>query len=407
MPHSLKQFSRAVLSGVAIALLASSAVQAAPQATTIQLNYGGSGPCKFNAASGVNIDGTTGQMSATGQFDPASNCPTGGGTTGPAAITMNTDPVTVDPNQAVSFTWKAVADVCRFDGSVLPSQVSGWSSSGDACIGANNCGTQHTVSFTPANAGNYTFKLTCTSGAQPQAPVSKTKTVTVTGTSEPPVGSCPTFQGGGVTVTRQTVADVSDNSGTRKLRDVAVTTWSNVFGYAWGVYPTLPRYGWPGSPAGTTKLFMKKNQYWALEFTIPSDFPLTEFNTTLPNQYYPLGGWQTNASNTTGGLKVSVAISEDCGDFTQPAPSDPRYACYKEYTVETGFLLNWVVTPSGQPIASACNLQRGKHYFLNIIAAPFGNPTQSYCTDSTCRFNMQQRSNIPSGPVCTGDPNCQ
>ncbi len=70
-------------------------------------------------------------------------------------------PTPVVSGNQVHFQWYAQADVCRYDGSVLPGPVAGWQADGYACIGAADCNTTKSFSSVLTTPGHYEFTLTC------------------------------------------------------------------------------------------------------------------------------------------------------------------------------------------------------------------------------------------------------
>lgn len=363
------------------------------QNTVIHLNYGAGQTCNF-LTQGISISGTNASSIETqpnGQFDFVnSDCPTGGGNTGVASVVLSATPAVIDENQPSHITWTATADVCRYDGSVLPGAVAGWQTSGYACIGSDACASGGNINQVFTVSGTYNFKLTCLSGAysgQPQTQISKSATVQVNGTT-PPNPTCVAPQG----LTQQTTGTLADMAGYPVHSDVDVTDWLDVFGFTWQTFPPT-YYGWPGIAASGTKLYINKNQYVSLHFTVPSDYTLT--NPTTSN---PRGSFKTNASAVTNGVHWAVSITPDCGDFNQPAYGQPGNKCYAEYSTSQGDTLVWVVTNPNTPISGFCNLNPGESYYLNIVAAPLSNPTQSNCPSSVCKVNFQQSGTISSGP---------
>lgn len=390
---------RKLIIGLSLAIVTSAmpfAPSVAQTNTVIHLNYGSGSTCDFNTP-GISISGSTANSIDTeqGYFDIAnSDCPTGGGNTGQADITKlqttPSSPATVNPGDVVGIKWSAIADICRYDGSFLPGPVSGWQTSGDACIGASNCATGGLISQALTAPGTYTFKLTCTSGAhgsQLQTQAIKQATVQVAGA--PPNPTCVAPSG----LTQQTTATIADMAGYPVHADVNVENWLDVFGFTWQTIPT-EHYGWPGVAASGTKLYINKNQYVALKFTVPSNYTITN-----PITADPRGTFKTNASAVTNGVNWAVSISPDCGDFVRPAYGQPRNKCYAEYSTSQGATLSWVVTNPGAPMSGFCNLNPGQPYYLNIVAAPLSNPTQSNCTGSFCKVNFQQGGSIGSGPL--------
>lgn len=379
------------------ALLVSMAAVATPSAgaaaPTLELNYGGQTPCIFNTTSGVSVVGSqAGVISANGVF--GSGCPSGGGATGPAALTLTAAPAGVDVNDSAVVTWSATADVCHYDGTSLPQVLAGWpNASGDACVGASDCAVTHNYNATFASSGTYTFGLKCYSGAhgvQNQTSVAKTAVVTVDGGTPPPSTTCVAPSG----LTRQMTGTLQDFTGLKNLSNTDMTQWSEVFGIDWQTYK---RYAWPGLAGTGSKMFVNKDRYLSLAFTVPANFPI--YN---PATFKPSGGFLTNWSAVTNNVDWAVSISEDCGDFMQPASSNPDYKCYANYNTNQGSTLNWVVSLENARVAGTCNLTRGHTYYFNIIAAPLNNPTQSNCpggSGSVCKVNFQNKGLFVNGAL--------
>lgn len=364
-----------------LAAIASPVVSAQSQ-TSITLHYGQQAPCVFNSTSSVSINGVTGQMEATGDFDPNSNCPSGstGGATGPAALTLSETPLTINPNDTVNLPWNATADVCRYDGSVLPAAVTGWPTTGNACVGASACAVSHPFSATLVTPGTYKFKLTCISGAsqgQAQTSVSKTATVTVQGVV-PPVDQCIAPAG----MTRILSGNVAKGSGASQTT-TNYKHWETTFGF---VVQSGSNFSWPGYAGNDAKYFFGNKQYAAFKFEVPTTFPYA-----LDPGYAggPYGAFNfSNTSAITSNVKYIISISKNCGDFTQ-SPNDPNSRCIKEITPGSPSSLYWAVRPSGNPSTFACDLQRGEPYFFNIMPAALANPGVSTCTGTgACKINI-------------------
>ena len=377
----------------AVVALGSSPAQAQSN-SVIHLHYGSGSTCDF-ITTGISISGANASNIDTapnGEFDFVnSDCPMGGGgSTNIPAVSIDQIPLSINENENISFNWHATsADVCRFDGSALPGQVAGWEESGYACVGAADCEAGGNINQGLSVSGTYKFSLTCLSAAYQAQPQTAFRQVQVNGTAPPPNPSCVAPAG----ITQQTTATLADMSGYPIHTDVAVVDWLDVFGFTWQTTPPT-YYGWPGVAASGTKLYVNKNQYLALHFTVPQNYPRTSATTGDPR-----GSFKTNASAVTNGVNWSISITPDCGDFTQPAFGQPGNKCYAQYSTSQGDTLVWVVTDPNTPISGFCNLNPGESYYLNIIAAPLSNPTQSNCTGSVCKVNFQQGGTISSGPL--------
>lgn len=370
----------------------------AQQDTVIKLNYGNGAACNFNTA-GIQISGASANViHAAGQFDASSNCPTGGsgGNTGVANLSLNATPDNINDGETTDIVWNATADVCRYDGSVLPGVASGWQTSGYACVGAAACAAGNNINPMLNASGIYSFKLTCLSGAssgQPQTQITKTAQVEVIGNNPPPTGSCSAAPAG---LTRVLVGTIKNSAGTKFKTNVDVTEWQNVFGYNLQDGSVLP---WPGLSGNDIKMAMGNHQYWSLKFTVGNNYPFSSSGGWPPPPadpgYGPFGGFATNQTNTTPDVAWTMSITSDCGDFTQPT-SGPDRVCYQEYRNSTGSKLIWEVKPSGE-YADKCTLRRGQTYYLNILPAALGDPLNSLqegCNQSSCLNNFQQTGNF-------------
>ena len=356
--------------------------------TVIKLDYGAGSTCDFNTdVAGINISGSSAnEINAHGQFDPASNCPTGGGNTGVAQVTLTATPATLEPGQNTNIVWSATADTCRYDGSVLPGAVAGWASSGYACIGASACQAGGNINPLFNVSGNYNLKLTCYSGAhgtQPQTSDSASASVTVSGTP-PPSETCAAAPQG---YARQTFASaVTDMSGLRSQHSVDLTQWLNVFGYNYQSGKSFAP--WPGYIGGEVKAKMASaNQYWSMEFTVPSDYPYYNATNGWNGSYGPYGQFSTFDTNVDLGSYWQLTITSQCGDF---APADQR--CTASYTENQSGPLLWFVPVPGQEgsVFNMCPLARGQTYYLNIRPV-------SGCTGSSCRMNFKLSGNFKPG----------
>ncbi len=272
-----------------------------------------------------------------------SNCPQGGGNTGTAAVSLSATPASINAGETAQITWSATADVCRYDGSSLPAALSNWQTSGYACVGASECQAGANYSATFNTAGNYTLKLTCLSGGQNgQIATQQFKTATVQ------VGGGGGGGGGGSAncvapagLTRQASGQIS-SSGGQGMKTVNLDSFANVFG--WDPYQKVGGTQWPGLSNIDIKVTVKQNEYWSLPFQVGNSYP---YYGTWNNDVGPYGTWTTNPTNTTQGVKWTISITPECGDFNQSGGSAPP-ECYKEYTTSTAQSLIWVVAEQGQ-----------------------------------------------------------
>lgn len=371
--RSIWQISLGLVSGI----LVSASPAHAQQGPMLDLDYGGATHCLFQTTNGVNVSGTNASViTAVGNF--TSGCPTGGGDTPPAAVTLSVTPSTIQLNDPALISWSATADICRYDGTSLPASVPGWSTSGDACIGASDCAAGGNVSQSFSVGGNYTFKLTCTSGAsgqQQQTTAVQVKSLDVQGGTPPTACVAPAG------LTRQLTGTISRPSTADMTPGADLTSWGNTFG--WYFYTTGEHFTWPGIVNNNIKFYIQENHYIALEFTVPNDFPLYD---GIGQELY--GSMNQNASWIYTG-PFTVTISQECGDFSPPAVGEPNYYCYRELSGSQG-AVGWAVRPQGSGPTGLCPLAQGETYFLNITPAPLGQPTQGAddCASNSCAINL-------------------
>ncbi len=362
----------ALLFGAVTTFAATAAGATQPQqAPTLKLSYAnGTQTCTFHTDNGVTVSGSVPDtIEASGSFDTSCNIG-GGGNTGPASVSVTTTQTSIMPGEAATITWSANADVCRFDGSVLPEIVPGWKTSGYACTQQSAC-TGGSIGHTFNTSGTYQFKLTCNSGVGD----SQTATATVSvGGAPPPNDDCQAPSGW----TRQLTATIAQTSGANQQANVPVTTWEDVLGWALsqGTHST-----WPGSQNNNTKIAIYPSQYVSMRFTVPNSYPYFE----APSYYY--GRFQTNASPLVSDNTWALSISPTCGDFNQPAAPDPDSNCYIAFNSQSMPYISWVVSPVGLPVAGRCNLHRGQQYFLNIAPRTLTSPA-NLCTGSRCHVNI-------------------
>lgn len=328
----------------------------------------------------TNSAGGGGSASGAGGSDIGGSDASGGH----VALTITIDgaepsgPLTRVVGDTAELKWSAHADSCRYDGSVLPSAVSGWSGGGEACSSAASCAAGQTLPLSFAEEGEvYTFQLDCTQHNGPEPATSVTKSITIQVTD---AGGC-VAPGG---LTRQMAGTISMGGG-QNPEDTDYSRWLTTLGY---VLSSKTYWTWPGAQSNDVKYYIKKGQYASFEFAVPSDYP---FYTSIDVSPYGALNF-SNTSAITYGVYWTVSLSEECGGFIPPSnPSDPKNSCYKEVSGGNGSSLYWAVTPPGSPVANVCNLERGKRYYLNLVAAHLGTPGESTCPDSDdsrCKINM-------------------
>ena len=391
---SLQHFTtKAMLLAAAIGLLASTGHATQPQqAPDLKLTYdSGASTCLFHTDNGVSVSGSLPQtVEASGTFDPSCNIG-GGGNTGPASVSVTAGQSTLNVGDSTTINWAINGDVCRYDGSSLPEPVTGWKTSGYACTTAGTCNNGN-LYHTFNTSGVYTFRMTCNSGVND----SKVSTATVTVGTPPPSGNCVAPTG----LTRDSTGTIATSSGFNS-ETVDVTKWRGVYGHR----PASPDLQWPGYFNRDVKVTINRDHYWALEFTVGANYPY--YGGGYNGSVGPYGTWTSNSSNVTTGVRWTLSLSEDCGDFPTTAELDamPSYkrVCYQEYRSTTAQKLLWLVAQTGQyPAPNSCTLRRGKTYYLNILPAPLGDPlnnSENGCNQPTCKGNF-----LTSGNYNNGDP---
>ncbi|MEB2313483.1 MAG: hypothetical protein OZ921_15660 [Sorangiineae bacterium] len=298
----------------------------------------------------------------------------GGGEPSVASVQLSASATRLSPNEPLTLTWQANADVCRFDGSSLPGALADWPSSGDACVGAAGCAAPHTVNLTPVVHGTYRFQLSCKKGGTPETTAQQAVEVDV----EVPPGQCVAPAG----LTRSLIGTISLPNG-QATEDVDVTKWLEVFGIP--RYDTTQSFPWPGAYGTDLKFYIVKNQYWSVEFKVGDSYPFYD-----PATNKPYGMWSSNDTLTTPSAGYTVSITENCGDFMPPAdPNDPRSICYSEWWNTRTNGAPWAVAPEGTNVPGFCTLHRGKTYYFNMIAALPGKPEVSTCPEAVCKINLK------------------
>jgi hypothetical protein len=334
--------------------------------TVLQLKHtppgGSQQTCIYTTdAAGVSLDSATGNLVATGTF--STGCPTGGGGGSAASFTNDiaTDiAATIATNALQTLTWSADADNCTYDGSTFPAGVTfaNWPTSGVACSTSASCGTLHTVQVTPPSDGTYKFKLNCT--RSPNATVVSSEVTTVASAAS---GACIAPAG----LTRLMTGSVKHATGVSHSENV--TMFENIFGWV----SASQRKLWPGVKNLLQRPMIGRNQYIALKFTVP-----TGMSTNNYGKY--------RFEETQPETLMSMTISTECGDF-RPAASNPIAPSCVQSDMYTGgsnpTAIYWKLPGSTFPTSTACPLQPGQTYYLNIVHAGIADPTASYCA-GTC-----------------------
>ena len=336
--------------------------------TTLRLNWTASdGSVKTcvlaSDATGVSLDPASGKLLANVTF--GENCPS-------AAVTPPTpvrDPVITDgldaselPNSSVTgathtATWSADADSCSYADSTLPAAVAGWPTSGDVCSDAASCASAHTVPVVlPSTAGNYGFVLSCRRNGSTVVATSR-RSVAVAA-APPPTTGCIAPAG----LTRLDTAYVEFNYTVSNGRTTDATHFESIFGYSTAEAPLRT---FPGTVNLNQRVFMPRNSYVALQFTVPRDLTQDTVGAFRFEETQP----------QTSPARMSMTISKSCGDFNPTATAPLTNACVLNNAAANGSLA-WGYAPGN---AALCQLQPGETYFLNVVHASLNAPLTTYC----------------------------
>ncbi|WP_257385675.1 hypothetical protein [Tahibacter caeni] len=363
------------LPAAALLFTIAAATGSANAQTTLRLTWtpnGGSPKvCEYTTdAAGVSMDPTTGALLATGSFS-GTDCPTGTTPVSDPSISNGIDtndiPATTTTGASHTITWAANADSCTYAGSSTPGAVSNWPLTGNVCSSAAECATGKSVNVTLPNVtGSYRFQLSCNKvGSSVTATSGQNVTVNQGGGG-----------GGGDTcvnnagITRQTFGTVMYNAGITTARDVDMTLFENVFGHNPDGAPRL----FPGTTNINQRVMIQRNQYVSLKFTVPANFP---------NQTYGQFRFEETQPQT---LRMSWTISKTCGDFSAtPTPPLTSHCIMNNGPVNSTLMWGYYLGAT-----TLCQLVPGETYYFNIIHAPLGNLTNSYCS-GTCGNTIQQQ----------------
>lgn len=318
-------------------------------------------------ADGVALAGD-GALEFNGTQAPV-NCPgdDGGGTVTDPLITNDLGttelPAEVLVGASTTVRWAANADSCSYAGSSFPAALANWPTSGAGatpCSSAAGCAAEHAVSLNFAQAGTYTFKLTCSrAGATNTATSSRSVTVS----EQPPTG-CIAPQG----LRRLTSGQVRYNAtSSYPARTADLTRFEHVFGHDQDNGPLRP---FPGTINLTQRIMLPEDAYVALQFTVPANF------NDATQGAYTLEESMVNDRPS----KVSITISKSCGDFRPTAAAPMNQRCVLN-APNLGSGLPW---GNVGPLTSRCQLQAGQTYYLNILYASLGDPTTSGCDIASC-----------------------
>ncbi|WP_257387043.1 hypothetical protein [Tahibacter caeni] len=335
--------------------------------TTLRLNWtasdGSVKTCVVTTdASGVSLDIGSGKLLANATF--GENCPSAGTPPTPVPDPQITDGLDASelPSSSVagaSYTasWSADADSCSYADSNLPAAVTGWPTSGEVCSDAASCATAHRVPVVlPSTTGNYAFVLSCRRNGSDVVATSR-RVMTVTA-PPPPATGCIAPAG----LTRLESAYVEFNYTVSNGRTTDATHFESIFGYSTAETPLRP---FPGTVNLNQRVFLSRNGYVALQFTVPRDLALETVGAFRFEETQP----------QTSPARMSMTISKSCGDFS-PTPTPPlTNACVLNNAPANGSLA-WGYSPSN---AALCQLQPGETYFLNIVHASLNAPLTTYC----------------------------
>jgi hypothetical protein len=367
------------LSAAALLLSIAAASGSANAQTTLRLTWtpSGGGPqkvCEYTTdANGVSMDPTTGALLAAGSFS-GTDCPTG---TTPVSDPVITNGITVadipsatTTGSTHSITWTANADSCSYAGSVTPGTIANWPLTGNVCSNATACAQGLTVPVTiPGTTGSYRFQLTCNKVGS-----------TVTATSAQNVTVTPGGGGGDTCVNNAGISRLTfgrvqynDTSG----RDTDLTLFENVFGHNPAGEPRL----FPGTANINQRIFIPRNQYVSLKFTVPAN---------LPNQTY--GQFRFEETQPSA-LRMSFTISKTCGDFSATALAPLTSRCIMNNEPVNGTLA-WGYYLGATTL---CPLVPGETYYFNIIHAPLSNLTNSTCSGNCGNTIQNQKQGSGAG----------
>lgn len=271
-------------------------------------------------------------------------------------------PSPVQVGSSATVRWAAQAERCSYAGSSFPAALSGWPTTGSGatpCATAAACATPRTVTVTYPAAGTYTFSLDCYNTGVVR-PASETRTVQVV-TAPPPGCIAPAG------LTRATSGRVAYNNGTSRITDL--TLFESVFGHD---QTGGPLRLFPGTQNLNQRIYIPRNGYVALKFTVPANF-----NSETLGRFR----LEETAPQAT---KLSMTISRSCGDFST-TPTPPMT---DKCILDSG-PLNSTLAWGNVGLTARCQLQAGQIYYLNIVHASLSAPLQSGCTSGPCGNTIQ------------------
>ena len=344
------------------------------QSVVMQLKYDPAGggaekTCIFTTNGAVTMNSDT-SLAAKGTF--GTDCPTTVVTppgTPSFRDTLEGDiPASVTTGATLSLNWRADADYCTTEGSLLPVTYAGWpvnaTTPPQICNSAATCDVAHPQSFTASVNGTYKFQLKCYKNNN-ATPV--TSTVSTVASTIPQGCSAPAG------LTRQLFAEVCDAGGTVCRGSVDVTKFENVFGYnAAGGSPTL----WPGRRNLQQRMKISNNNFVALQYTVPSTYP-----SGANGRYGYFTLVDTNYFGTT-----TIKISKTCGDLAPTSAISPNCILNNANGASTLF---WSTYTSGPDFLASCALVPGETYYMHVIHADLSNPGTSTCPLGICGNSIQ------------------
>ena len=338
--------------------------------TTLKLVYtqAGGGPqtCIYTTdGNNVSLETETGALKTTGGTF-GTNCPTAVPPGAPSFVDpLSTDlPSSSTTGSTVTLSWRADADSCTYDGSTFPAGVTyaSWPTTGTACSSDAACDSPHSVNLQLTANGSYKFKLTCSRSGNQTTVSSEANTVASTQST-----GCVAPAG----LTRQTTAMVCGNgSYAFECRNVDITKFEQVFGYNRSA-PTTPLKAWPGLRNLAQRIQINRNQYIALQFTVPSDFGTGKY-----------GHYQLSEDNIGGqqGL-MSVTLSPNCGDFSTQNPISTR--CLINLGGEQVSMTWGSYAPTDPNYSQLCHLTPGQTYYLNVVYGSLSAPAPTTCVNTS------------------------
>ena len=353
----------------------------------------------------LNIDPTTGNVSIDLSADIACYPPVVNAIANNATISI-TGPTTVGGGQTGTGTVNLQLNTglsgvsngvtCSADG-VVASSVSvtqGWTTGTTLCT---NCGPTATASVMVQNpsttvTGTITFKAKCSYQDQGNANLQIVRTNIVStpavqvlpGQAPPPPDYCESVTelatpNGLTDAMRQTSGTVT--GGTMPGTNIDFLNYTSVFGVRPNVYPPgtidTAGYGFPGTNPTNVQFGLKRNFYISWKFRTPT-----------ASSYNEQGG----AFQFIPGPAFTLASIAPCpGQFS----TDANYPMVGFCQISgKGSDLPWKITTG---TTTACKLEPGKTYYLNVIQATgVGTLTTPTCPSTLCSPKVNLIGNFPN-----------